>query len=98
MKVRQGFVSNSSTTSFCIYGAYVSTKGTDIDDLYELAEDNGLDCHCGEDGENCVGISWDCIGDDQTGKQFKEYVEATIEKMMGKKYECHTIEEAYYNG
>ena len=98
MKVRSGFVSNSSTTSFCIYGAWVDTKGTDIDDLYGLAEDNGLDCHHSEDGSNCVGMAWDSIRDDQTGKQFKEEIEAAIEKMMGKKIECHTIEEAYYNG
>lgn len=26
MKIRMGFVSNSSSTSFCIYGKYVDTK------------------------------------------------------------------------
>lgn len=33
MKARGGFVSNSSTTSFCIYGVY-------FEDLHQLVEDN----------------------------------------------------------
>jgi len=36
MKIREGFVSNSSTTSFCIYGAY-------IEDRNELASQLGVD-------------------------------------------------------
>jgi hypothetical protein len=34
MKVRTGFVSNSSTTSFCIYGASVEDISGDIEKLF----------------------------------------------------------------
>ena len=50
MKLREGFVSNSSSSSFCIYGAYISSSKTDeiakkigVEDedldLYELIEE-----------------------------------------------------------
>lgn len=37
MKVRNGFVSNSSSSSFCIYGAYM-----DIDELVEKLKNSNL--------------------------------------------------------
>lgn len=60
MKIRHGFVSNSSTTSFCIYGARVETpydeekeiqaeeSGEYYDseeDMYEMCEKIGLEHH-----------------------------------------------------
>ena len=40
MKTRRGFVSNSSTTSFCIYGASVDTNYITFDFLKELKKRN----------------------------------------------------------
>jgi hypothetical protein len=60
MKIRYGFVSNSSTTSFCIYGAGVSIKNLKeaIDDeeyydIYEYIEslfkNDAIEVHYGAD-------------------------------------------------
>jgi len=38
MKIRTGFVSNSSTTSFCIYGAVIN-ENTMLESLKKLVED-----------------------------------------------------------
>jgi hypothetical protein len=40
MKIRNGFVSNSSSTSFCIYGAKISGKDFEIDYDDEDNDDN----------------------------------------------------------
>jgi hypothetical protein len=99
MKIRKCFVSNSSTTSFCIYGTTVK-RGTDA---YERAssgnlEHNGLECyHPSFYDDYVVGISWCKVKDNQTGKQFKEDVEALIERLIGEKLPCNTYEEAWHD-
>ena len=103
MKVRNGFVSNSSSSSFCIYGKYFDSdellekvKTTNFlteeeleeveNDDYELVEiieeKTGLEVYMDED---CawIGKSWSYIGDDETGRQFKENVASEIEKIFG---------------
>jgi len=47
MKIRQGFVSNSSTTVFAIFGTYIENN----DDLKEKAEEIGIDAHSDEEGD-----------------------------------------------
>jgi hypothetical protein len=119
MKVRNGFVSNSSTSSFCIYGAEVS--GTDeaalikkiqeafpdatirtgcgmADICDQLAKRTALEFHGGSECGSYIGKSWCNIGDEETGKQFKATVEATIKKFFGDGIKCGTVEEAWYNG
>ena len=57
MKIRTGFVSNSSTSSFCIYGAMVGSW----DDKEKITE-NGLELHRGDpngDGEFYTGCTKD---------------------------------------
>jgi hypothetical protein len=46
MKIRLGFVSNSSTSSFCIYGAYISDE--DAKNIYK----NWIDGEDSEDSED----------------------------------------------
>ncbi len=110
MKIRQGFVSNSSTTSFCIYGAYVSPEEDERDeddedydeyeDMYEKVENAGLECHHmeGRSGEYCVGLGPNCIKDDETGGAFKLRVQKMIKDIFPSfDGECDWEEEAYYS-
>lgn len=99
-KTRFGFVSNSSSSSFLIYGTNISNSdlekieesGFDIDRL----EDVGLDIHR-MDYETYIGRSWDNIGDDETGRQFKESVQEKI-RVHFPDAKFGTFEEAWYDG
>ena len=118
MKIRTGFVSNSSSSSFLIYGAALGEedlpKGAvdavdedgnpeDADEAYEawekIATKYKLDHHspC-YDSTHYIGLSWDRVKDNETGKEFKKRVEALLEKAFGKKIECATLEEAWSDG
>jgi hypothetical protein len=95
MKIRQGFVSNSSTTSFCIYGIK-TTKDFDYKKVKELGlEEYGSRPY--DDDCNHIGISWYGIKDDETGLQFKNRVEKLIEE-AGFDEQCYTYEDAWYDG
>lgn len=99
-KKRFGFVSNSSSSSFLIYGTNISNSkvekleesGFDIDSL----EDVGLDIHR-MDYETYIGRSWDSVGDDETGKQFKEKIQEKI-KVHFPDAKFRTFEKAWYDG
>jgi hypothetical protein len=112
-----GFVSNSSSSSFCIYGLekgedefakLLGLSGYDEDfdgdydaeyERYEKFEEalrKALEGTCltyefGE-GYGYVGMSWSKVGDKETGLQFKQKVEADIEKAFGQKLNCATHE------
>lgn len=108
MKIRTGFVSNSSSSSFCIYGSVVNVKELkkslnimnkkycDIED--EMPE--GLEAHFTpyNDDECNVGRSWSSIKDDETGLQFKQRVEADLRTLLKKAVKCQTLERAWYDG
>jgi hypothetical protein len=126
MKIRSGFVSNSSSSSFCIYGTFIGRGELDLaaikahkdkpdeeeleedeeeyddDDDYEFWENRaselGLEQHSfdGCDG-HYLGISWSSIGDNETGKEFKERVEKLVAQFCGKQEPCETYEEAFYS-
>lgn len=108
MKLRNGFVSNSSSSSFLIYGVEVD----DIQELYEKEKGKGKECEdswefceelagkykleyeCGCDGDyHYFGRSWDSIKDNETGKAFKKDVEKKIKNLTNKK--PSTIKEAW---
>ena len=105
MRIRQGFVSNSSSTSFCVFGVAIER---DSEGHWEDIEAKADDCdylttYCGDPNDwprtMYVGIEWDRIDDDETGQQFKDRVAALIEQIVpGEGDNCTTHEESYYDG
>ena len=106
MKIRNGFVSNSSSSSFLIYGTCASKEnvikglkaaGVEVhDESYVKIE--GLDVQSPfDDGGLYIGSSWSDVGDDETGAQFKARVEALIQKFLPDA-KCSTHSEAWYDG
>jgi len=115
MKIRSGFVSNSSSSSFLIYGISLDSdvilKALNVsideesdeyeDDIYELLEGklpsggkfeyhNPYDC-----GEWAIGKSWSNVGDDETGRQFKDSVESELKAIFGEDLKFSTMKEAW---
>lgn len=93
MKIREGFVSNSSSTSFLIYGAKVSSDDKPLK--------GGLDYYYGDpncDHQIYVGRSLEQIGMDETKRQFQEDIEKNIREIFGEDTIISTYDESYYNG
>jgi hypothetical protein len=96
MKVRNGFVSNSSTSSFCLFG--IALGGTDdlekmgmiftdrddpYDEIYKLVQDSGLDIVFDNDNDVIyVGLHPDCMGLDETKRQFQARVRELMTKLL----------------
>ena len=107
MKIRIGFVSNSSSTSFCIYGCYIDEHEIKkIAELlscsphaYIIADQLGLEYHQAfEDGYSYViGISPKNIKDDETGAQFKKRVQDKL-KEIDPNIQCDIHEGGWYDG
>lgn len=123
MKVRSGFVSNSSSSSFCIYGTYLEfseiieklkasnlltvdeSKKIDDDedeDMYEnleelLSKKTDLELYFDYEGDSAwIGRDWSSVGDDETGRQFKENVESELIKVFGTDVDFGTHDETIY--
>lgn len=102
MKIRAGFVSNSSSSSFCIFGAMLSSEDLIAgvtrlvesgeitpknsywkDDAYECGQLLSMEFYSSEyDDDVWIGMSWPKIGDDETGRQFKDRVITAIKKAL----------------
>lgn len=108
MKIRQGFVSNSSSSSFLAYGSWVDKNDflkflneeseadeDEIDDLGEVAEEMGLDSWYVEGDGWFVGRSLSEIGEDQTLRQFKKEIDDIFEKHLGEKLDCAVVSVEY---
>jgi hypothetical protein len=102
MKIRTGFVSNSSSSSFCVYGAYVDYEKFDelLKEQLDILASAGIEEHGSpyEDDTNMIGRSWTSIKDDETGRQFKDSVEAAMKQVFGEDIKCSSHEEGWYNG
>lgn len=111
MKTRTGFVSNSSSSSFCIYGICMNEESI-MEDLKlegELGNDIAYDFLCKnlpkgwtvtwgpECEEMYIGRNWISVKDDETGLEFKESIKFILEELFGKKINCRTHEEAWMN-
>ena len=111
MKERNGWVSNSSSSSFLIYGVYLSDEtlkkyiGDDqdddhLEDLCKKTGDKRIVYYSPYDtGRAYIGASPDKIRDDETGGQFKASVEKAIRELFkdeNLKFGYH--QEAWYNG
>ena len=111
MKIRNGFVSNSSTSSFLIYGIVID----DTVGLPDAAKEDGLceyfyhkikqdkldlEVHTPDDyGSTYIGRSWAGVKDDQTGAQFKQDVFEQLSKLLGRTdIKCETCEHAWRDG
>lgn len=97
MKTRLGFVSNSSSSSFCLYGVNFGDEIVLTKEDCEFMTEHGLHDKCGQYDSICIGREWSSIGDNETGKQFKDSVATSIEKRWPGKT-CTTHEEGWYNG
>jgi len=120
-KIRNGFVSNSSSSSFLIYGSifdnedlnriiqneelkkWVEEKDYNIeDDKHEtisefLSEKFKIDFQSYHPDEYYIGVSYDNIKDNETGKQFKDNIENAIHS-LDKNICVTTIQREWFDG
>ncbi len=101
MKTRPGFVSNSSTTSFCVFGIAVSIDR--IDALEEMIDDISLETFYGDpdsyDRQVYIGKEYSSIADDETMSQFKERISTAIKTLLpDEDHDCSLHEESYRDG
>ena len=110
MKIRAGFVSNSSTTSFLLWGMSVEyedlkdeikekiTEKHWHDEILDFIED--LETFYDDndwDDYIYIGKHYNTLKDDETGREFKNSVENTLKKIV-KEFKCYYIDVAYYDG
>lgn len=93
MKIRIGFVSNSSCVSFAIFGVHVTDVTRDEEnEMEEKAEEAGLDTHCDHvdyDFGYYIGISAENMPRDKTLNEIEQELLEKFGKLgiAGKKIE-----------
>ena len=102
MKIREGFVSNSSSTSFCICGicaeeSYIK-KMFGIEDISEL-EDEFEIYNQDEYYPTYVGVDISYMKDDETKAEFRKRVHEALSKRAGKDVgEIGLVTDGWYDG
>jgi len=96
MKIRTNFVSNSSSTSFCIFGI-CTNDGELADRLHRV---KGIVRYCSPSDWYYCGGDLASMDDDETFGQFKSRVKELIEKAAGKDISepFEILEESWYDG
>lgn len=102
MKIHLGFVSNSSSESFLIYGICLKKEEITEDIEYKI-EKLGLSLNYNPDNDwvKYIGKSWELVGPDQTGNQFRKEITDKILSVFGKDLdlsEFGTYTDSWYNG
>ena len=96
MKIKHDFVTNSSSTSFVIYGATFQNY-EDAAALKEKISDKEFVTECGEYEDTYVGVDFTSMKMDETRRQFQERVEKVL-RDAGYTGKCGLYIEGYYNG
>jgi len=84
MKIRKGFVSNSSSTSFCIFGACVkegwgeSLVTLSAEEIEDRLQNTTLRYATGESDEIYVGLNWHDMDDNETKQDFMRRIRKLI--------------------
>lgn len=96
MKIRNGFVSNSSSSSFCICGIWISDYNVSFEDtdedepcesIPELVEKYGEECgitYSGSEGEYGIGLDISSMKDHETKLEFIQRAERGLRKFYDK--------------
>ena len=101
MLIRHGFVSNSSTTSFCVYGIVKDAKVSEK--IEGVVGDAGLELFWGNPNDYhtkvYIGRSLCDIQGDETMNEFKLRITSAVETLFpGEGHTCGNYEEGYYDG
>lgn len=86
-----GFVSNSSSSSFCIIGiADKDVDALEIDSVYDFNELDGFtECY---ECNHCIGLSIKKIDENETFKAFKERVARKMTEVLKKEVKSSDLE------
>jgi hypothetical protein len=100
MKIRNGFVSNSSSSSFLMYGIFDDDLDySEREDLASQATDLGLHAWNLDHGIY-IGLSWDEVANDETGAEFKDRVQRLLVMLLErdpKDLQIRTHQEEWYD-
>jgi hypothetical protein len=103
MKTRKGFVSNSSTTSFCLYGIYLEEDQQKewMETYNKIKKWDELESYSAPYTDSIyLGKSLAKLKDDETGKQFKDHVKELIRNYFPdtKDSDFCIMENGWYDG